>query len=173
MSTKNLSEYKLEQLEIINDVSIGIVVADWNSEITAKLLQGTIDTLKSYGIHDEQIQVETVPGSYELPLGAQMMVEYAEVDAVICLGAIIQGETRHFEFISQAVSQGINRVALDYTTPVIFGVLTPDNMEQAKDRSGGKHGNKGVEAAVSALKMLSLEYKLLNESLPEDEDLQI
>lgn len=173
MATKNLSEYKLEQLEIINDVSIGIVVSEWNKEVTEKLLQGALDTFKEHGLKEDQIQIETVPGSYELPLGAQMMIEYAEVDAVLCLGAVIQGETRHFEFISQAVAQGVNRVSLDYTTPVIFGVLTPDNQEQALARAGGKHGNKGVEAAATALKMLSLEYKLLNDSLPEDEDLEI
>lgn len=173
MSTKNLSEYKLEQLEIINDVSIGIIVSEWNKEVTERLLNGALKTLEEHGIQEDQIQVETVPGSFELPLAAQMMVEYAEVDTVICLGAIIQGETRHFEFISQAVSQGINRISLDYTTPVVFGVLTPDNQEQALERAGGKHGNKGVEAAYTALKMLSLEYKLLNESLPENEDLQI
>lgn len=173
MSTKNLSEYKLEQLEIINDVSIGIIVSEWNKEVTENLLNGALKTLYDHGIKENQIHIETVPGSFELPLGAKMMVEYAEVDAVICLGAIIQGETRHFEFISQAVSQGINRLSVDYTTPVIFGVLTTDNQEQAIERAGGKHGNKGVETAVTALKMLSLEYKLLNEALPEDEDLQI
>ncbi|MFW6019764.1 MAG: 6,7-dimethyl-8-ribityllumazine synthase [Bacteroidales bacterium] len=173
MSTKNLSDYKLERLEIINDVSIGIVVSEWNKEVTQKLLKGATDTLKAEGIEDNQIQIESVPGSYELPLGAQFMVEHAEVDAVLCLGAVIQGETRHFEFISQAVSQGINRVSLDYNTPVIFGVLTTDTQEQALERAGGKHGNKGIEAASTVLKMLSLEYKLLSESLPENEDLQI
>lgn len=173
MSTKNLSDYKLEQLEILNDVSIGIIVSEWNKEVTENLLEGALNTLKEHGVQSNQIKVETVPGSFELPLGAQMMIEYAEVDAVICLGAVIQGETRHFEFISQAVAQNINRLSTDYTTPVIFGVLTTENQQQAKERSGGKHGNKGVEAAVSALKMLSLEYKLLNSSLPEDEDLTI
>ncbi|MFO8087830.1 MAG: 6,7-dimethyl-8-ribityllumazine synthase [Bacteroidales bacterium] len=173
MSTKNLSDYKLEQLEILNDVSIGIIVSEWNKEVTENLLEGALNTLKEHGVQSNQIKVENVPGSFELPLGAQMMIEYAEVDAVICLGAVIQGETRHFEFISQAVAQNINRLSTDYTTPVIFGVLTTENQQQAKERSGGKHGNKGVEAAVSALKMLSLEYKLLNSSLPEDEDLTI
>lgn len=173
MATKDLSDYKLEQLEIINDISIGILVSEWNQEITRSLLEGSLDTLKKYGVKDNQLQIETVPGSYELPTAAQMMVKFAEVDAVICLGTIIQGETRHFEFISQSVSQGLNRVALDYTTPVIFGILTTENLEQAHERAGGKHGNKGVEAAASALKMLSLEYKLLSEALPEDEDLEI
>lgn len=173
MSTKNLSDYKLEQLEILHDVSIGIIVSEWNKEITENLLEGALSTLKEHGVHSNQIKVETVPGSFELPLGAQMMIEYAEVDAIICLGAVIQGETRHFEFISQAVAQNINRLSTDYTTPVILGVLTTENQQQAKERSGGKHGNKGVEAAISALKMLSLEYKLLNSSLPEDEDLTI
>lgn len=173
MATKNLSEYKLEQLEIVNDISVGIIVSEWNQEVTGKLLEGALDTLKEYGVKDNQLQIESVPGSYELPLAGQMMIEYAEVDVVIALGAIIQGETRHFEFISQAVAQGLNRIALDYTSPVIFGVLTTDTQQQALERAGGKHGNKGVEAASSALKMLSLEYKLLNESLPEDENLQI
>ncbi|MFO8055048.1 MAG: 6,7-dimethyl-8-ribityllumazine synthase [Bacteroidales bacterium] len=173
MSTKNLSNFKLQQPEVIHDVSIGILVSQWNKEVTEKLLDGALTTLKEQGISEEQIHINTVPGSYELPLGAQMMIEYAEVDAVICLGSVIQGETRHFEFISQAVSQGLNRVSLAYSSPVIFGVLTTANQEQALDRAGGKHGNKGVEAAVSALEMLALEYTLLNQSLPNNEDLQV
>lgn len=173
MSTENLSDYKRERLEIVNDVSIGIVVSEWNQEVTGNLLKGAKETLEAEGIKSDQIQVESVPGSYELSLGAQFMVEHAEVDAVICLGAVIQGETRHFEFISQSVAQGINRVSLDYNTPVIFGVLTTDNQEQALERAGGKHGNKGVEAASSVIKMLSLEYKLLSDSLPKNEGLQI
>ena len=97
-----------------------------------------------------------VPGSFELPLGAKWMLEHSNVDAVICIGCVIQGETRHFDFISQAVADGIMKVGLDFSKPVIFSVLTCNTMEQAEERAGGKHGNKGVEGAVSCLKMLAL-----------------
>ena len=105
----------------------------------------------------ENILVKHVPGSFELPLGAKWMLEHSRVDAVICIGCVIQGETRHFDFISQAVADGIMKVGLDSSKPVIFSVLTCNTMEQAEDRAGGKYGNKGVEGAVSALKMLAFD----------------
>ena len=139
---------------------VGIVVSEWNDRITDSLLNGAKESLMEHGIKAENIHVHYVPGSFELPLGAKWMLEYTNVDAVICIGCIIQGETRHFDFIAQAVADGIMNVGLKFSKPVIFSVLTCNTMEQAEDRSGGKHGNKGVEGAVSALKMLSLSEKI-------------
>lgn len=142
-------------------VRIGVVVSQWNNTITDSLKEGAIATLTRYGIPKANIRVCSVPGSFELPSAAVMMLEADEkMDAVICLGCIIQGETRHFEFIAQAVADGITRVSIDYATPVIFGVLTCNDMQQAIDRSGGKHGNKGVEAAVSCLQMIDFQKSL-------------
>ncbi|MCQ2285779.1 MAG: 6,7-dimethyl-8-ribityllumazine synthase [Bacteroidales bacterium] len=158
---KNLSESSTFALPKVEDFRIGIVVSEWNDNITNNLRDGAYASLLEHGLKKEQIKICYVPGSFELPTGAMMMFDADdELDAVICLGCVIQGETRHFEFISQAVAQGIMKVALDYGSPVIFGVLTCDTMEQAMDRSGGKYGNKGVEAAVSCLKMLAMERKL-------------
>jgi len=153
---KNLSEFNSNDIPNAEDKHFGIVVSEWNSTITNALLQGAIDTLVNAGASDEQIIIKSVPGTFELAYGAQHLFETTEVDAVICIGCVIQGETRHFDFICDATANGIMRVSLDYSAPVIFGVLTTDNLQQAIDRSGGKHGNKGVEAAVTALKMLNL-----------------
>lgn len=138
----------------------GIVVSEWNTEITGALCQGAFDTLIKYGAKPSNIVREYVPGSFELTLGAQLMAMRHEFDAVICLGCVIQGETRHFDFICQAVAQGITNLNIEYNLPIIFGVLTPDTMQQAIDRAGGKHGNKGDEAAVTAIKMVALQRKL-------------
>ncbi|MCL2683430.1 MAG: 6,7-dimethyl-8-ribityllumazine synthase [Bacteroidales bacterium] len=164
---KNLSEYTSSGFGDLSQTRIGIVVSEWNEQITNALFQGTMETLIKEGVKTENIVVKTVPGSFELTLGAQKMFkdiyqddEYKKAlgiivpDAVICLGCVIQGETRHFDFICNAVALGITEVGLRYDRPVIFGVLTTDNLQQAIDRSGGKHGNKGVEAAITALKML-------------------
>ncbi len=155
-SLKNLSNFT-SSLPLIQGVKIGIVVAEWNEQVTFALRDGAIQTLKKAGITDEQILITYVPGSFELPLGAQFFLESNTVDAVICIGCVIQGETPHFTFICDAVAQGIMRLNLDYNRPVIFGVLTTLNLQQALDRSGGKHGNKGDEAAFTALKMLALQ----------------
>jgi 6,7-dimethyl-8-ribityllumazine synthase len=154
MSTKNLSDYKAKNLPDISAKKFGIVVAEWNEEITNNLLQGTIDTLVKHGAKYENLVVKTVPGSYELILGSTHLAKRSKIDAVIALGCIIQGETRHFEFIANAVANGIIDVNLRHTKPVVFGVLTTDTLEQAKDRSGGKLGNKGDEAAITAIKMV-------------------
>lgn len=151
---KNLSDYSTKNLPDLNHKKFAIVVAEWNQEITEALLQGALNTLIKEGTQESNIIVKTVPGSYELSLGAQWMAQDPNIDAVICLGCIIQGETRHFDFIAQAVALGITEVSLKYNKPVIFGVLTPDTMEQALDRAGGKYGNKGDEAAATAIKML-------------------
>jgi len=160
---KNLSEYDSEKLPSTKDMSFGIVVSEWNTEITHALAEGAIKTLKENGVDESDIILKHVPGSFELPLGADFLIEYTFVDAVICLGCVIQGETRHFEFICNAVANGISKVSLDSSIPVIFGVLTTDTLQQAKDRSGGKHGNKGVEAAITAIKMVNLENELIDE----------
>ena len=152
---KNLSEFSPFEFSSAQNTRIGIVVSEWNDRITDSLLNGAEESLLKHGILQENILVKHVPGSFELPLGAKWMLEKTDVDAVICIGCIIQGETRHFDFIAQAVADGIMNVGLQFSKPVIFSVLTCNTMEQAEDRSGGKHGNKGVEGAVSALKMLS------------------
>jgi 6,7-dimethyl-8-ribityllumazine synthase len=160
MATKNLSEYDLTTVPSASEMKFGIVVAEWNHEITSALAQGAFDTLKKHGAKEENILLKHVPGSFELTLGAQYMAEYTPVDAIIILGCVIQGETRHFDFICQGVTQGITTLNLKYNKPFIFGLLTTDNQQQAFDRAGGKLGNKGDEAAVTAIKMLSLRNDL-------------
>jgi 6,7-dimethyl-8-ribityllumazine synthase len=154
---KKLSDYSpLSTSFNPTNYKIGILVSEWNTEVTEALFEGALQTLIKEGVPKENIVKDYVPGSYELPLGAQIMMEKAQMDAVICLGCVIQGETRHFEFICQTVAKGIMDVNLKFSRPVIFGVLTTDNQEQALARAGGKYGNKGVEAAAAALKMLAL-----------------
>ncbi len=155
-SLKNLSSYNKDEIPSGEKGIFGIVVSEWNKEITDNLLQGAVETLLGHGVDEKDIYVRHVPGSFELPFGASTLLEKKKFDAVICLGCVIQGETRHFEFISQAVAHGIMKVSLSEGIPVIFGVLTTDTLQQAKDRSGGALGNKGTEAAVTALKMAAL-----------------
>ena len=153
-ASKNLSEYNDSDLINIAEKQFAIVVSEWNEQVTEALFKGAKATLLKHGAAPENIIRRNVPGSFELTLGAQWMARKEEVDAVICLGCIIQGETRHFEFICDAVAHGITNVGLKFNKPVIFGVLTPDTKQQALDRAGGKHGNKGDEAAITAIKML-------------------
>ncbi|MCF0210459.1 MAG: 6,7-dimethyl-8-ribityllumazine synthase [Bacteroidales bacterium] len=153
---KNLSSYNKEEVPSGERCSFGIVVSEWNSEITEALLQGAVDTLIENGTDEKDILVQYVPGAYELPYAASELSKRKKLDAIICLGCIIQGETRHFDFIANAVANGIMNVSLKEEIPVIFGVLTTNNLEQAKERCGGRVGNKGVEAAVTALKMAAL-----------------
>jgi 6,7-dimethyl-8-ribityllumazine synthase len=153
-ANKNLSQYTSKHLIDISTKRFGLIVSEWNEEVTEKLFEGAYATLLKHGAKVENVVRKSVPGSYELTLGAQFLAQNQEIDAVICLGCVIQGETRHFDFICQAVAQGITTVALKYNKPVIFGVLTPDNQQQAFDRAGGKYGNKGDEAAMAAIKML-------------------
>jgi len=156
MATKDLSQYDLDKVPPANDMKFGIVVAEWNYSITSALAKGATETLKKHGTKENNILVKHVPGSFELPLGGQYFAEHENVDAVILLGCVIQGETRHFDYICQGVTQGTIDLNLKYNKPFVFGVLTTDNEQQALDRSGGKHGNKGDEAAVTAIKMLAL-----------------
>lgn len=153
---KNLSVVEGTEVKSAATFKFGIVWAEWNHEITHALYKGAYDTLIKYGALPEHIVSKTVPGSFELTLGAQLLAERKDIDAVIAIGCVIQGETRHFDFICDAVAHGITNLNIKYNKPVIFGVLTPDNQQQAIDRAGGKHGNKGDEAAVTAIKMLHL-----------------
>ena len=143
----------------LSKITIGIVVSEWNSEVTEALFSSAVETLIDAGCAKENIISEKVPGSYELTLGCQWLAQKDSVDAVIALGCVIQGETPHFTFICDAVAQGLTRVSLDTNKPVIFGVLTTNTHKQALDRAGGKHGNKGMEAAATALKMLALQKR--------------
>lgn len=156
MATKDLSQYDLESVPPAKNMRFGIVVAEWNFEITSALAQGALDTLQRHGAKEENLLLKYVPGSFELPLGAQYFAEMENVDAVLLLGCVIQGETRHFDFICEGVTKGTIDLNLKYNKPFIFGVLTTDNIQQARDRAGGKHGNKGDEAAVTAIKMVHL-----------------
>ncbi len=153
-SLKSLSQHSEKNILDISGKKFGILVSEWNDEITESLFSAALETLLKHGAKKEHIFRKNVPGSFELSLGAQYLASMDEIDAVICLGCVIQGETRHFDFICDAVAQGITTVGLKYNKPVIFGVLTPDNQQQALDRAGGKHGNKGDEAAITAIKML-------------------
>ena len=132
---------------------IGIVVSDWNTSITNALFEGAMKALIENGVPSTQIYVKRVPGSFELTYGAQQMAEQMKLNAIVCLGCVIQGETRHFEFICNAVANGITNIGIQYKLPVIFGVLTTDTLKQAKARSGGKYGNKGEECAIAAIQM--------------------
>ncbi len=160
MGTANLSAYDHENVPNAEKMRFGIVVSDWNSEITFSLLDGTVRTLKNNGATDKNIVIKHVPGSFELTLGAQFLAEYDDLDAIICLGCVIQGETPHFTYICQSVTQGITQLNLEYNLPFIFGVLTTLTQQQAIDRSGGKLGNKGDEAAVTAIKMAALQREI-------------
>lgn len=153
-SLKNLSEYSQNNINDVSSKKFAIVVAEWNAIITEALFEGAYQTLLKEGANEANIIRKNVPGSFELSIGAQWMAQQPSIDAVICLGCVIQGETRHFDFICNAVAYGLTEVSLKYNKPVIFGVLTPNNQEQAIDRAGGRHGNKGDEAAITAIKML-------------------
>jgi 6,7-dimethyl-8-ribityllumazine synthase len=158
MSTRNLSQYG--DVPDAAGMKVGIVVAEWNGDVTFALKEGAVQTLLKHGVKGDDIVVCHVPGSFELTSGAQMMAEYASVDAVICIGCVIRGETPHFDYICQGVTFGVTQVTIDYKIPVIFGVLTTNDHQQALDRAGGRHGNKGVEAAVTAIKMMTLKREL-------------
>jgi 6,7-dimethyl-8-ribityllumazine synthase len=155
MATKQKTpSQSIEISELIKDKKIGIVVAEWNKDITSALLKGAEDLLTKAGI--EWVSVKWVPGSFELPLAAQYMMEFAAADAVICIGCLVKGDTPHFHYISEAVTNSISSLGLQYGKPVVFGVLTVDTIQQAQDRAGGHLGNKGEEAAIVALQMLQL-----------------
>lgn len=160
MSSSNLSAYDKSQLPDVQSMRIGIVVSEWNNDITDNLLRGAVETLTECGASLDYIKIIYVPGSFELPSGAQMLLENTSVEAVITLGCVIRGETPHFDFVCNACAQGVKDVAIKYKKPVIFGLLTDNNVEQSRARSGGNLGNKGVEAAVTAIKMIALQRQL-------------
>lgn len=155
-SLKNLSSYDPASVPDAGKMSFGIVVSEWNNEITEALYNGVHEILIKHRAKKKNIIKRYVPGSFELTTGALFFAEFTKVNAIICLGCVIRGETRHFDFICDAVANGLTNVSIKYNMPVIFGVLTTDNLEQAKERSGGKHGNKGEEAAITAIKMVAL-----------------
>jgi 6,7-dimethyl-8-ribityllumazine synthase len=150
---QNLSDYDASAVPDASAMKFGIVVSEWNPTITNALLQGAYSTLIKHGAEEENIIVSHVPGSFELVFGAKTMAEETDVSAVIVLGCVVQGETPHFQFVCQGVTQGISDLNRTEDIPFIFGLLTTDTMQQALDRAGGKHGNKGDEAAVTAIKM--------------------
>jgi len=153
---KNLSQYVVENIPNASDFVFGIVVADWNAEITHALYEGCYDTLVQHGAHPDKIYTFQVPGSFELPAGARMLAGQHNPDAVICLGCVIKGDTNHNEYINQAVANALAQMSIASGRAFIFGLLTTNDHQQAVDRSGGKHGNKGVEAAVTAIRMAAL-----------------
>ena len=149
----NLSDYDFKSIPDASNMNFGIVVAEWNPEITGALLEGAVKTLEAHGTLPENIHVKTVPGSFELIYGAHQMTLNDGYDAVIILGCVIRGETPHFDYICQGVTAGIARLNATCSIPVIYGLLTCENLQQAQDRSGGRLGNKGDECAVDAIKM--------------------
>jgi len=154
-TNNNLSDFNKDSLPDSSNMKIGIVVSKWNNKITDGLYNGAFTTLIESGVSENNIEKMEVPGSFELIFGAKLLSR-KDVDAIICLGSVIQGETKHFDYVCQAVSNGIKDLNISLNIPVIFGVLTDNTMEQAVNRSGGKHGNKGVEAAVTAINMVHL-----------------
>ncbi len=157
---KNLSTYDKEGLPDASSFRFGLVVSEWNDDITENLYKGAIAVLLENNVQETQIERIDVPGSFELVYGCKKLIQNPKkFDAIIAIGSVIQGETKHFDFICQSVSQGIKDLNLHYNTPVIFCVLTDNTKQQAIDRSGGKHGNKGAEGAVTAIKMAALNRK--------------
>jgi 6,7-dimethyl-8-ribityllumazine synthase len=157
---RNLSDYIQEEVPNGAGFKIGIVVSEWNDAITLNLLEGARTALIDNGVNEDNILVRFVPGAFELPLGAQYMCEYTDIDGAIAIGVVIQGETRHFDFVCDGATQGIKDVNLKYNVPVAFCLLTDNTLQQSIDRSGGIHGNKGVECAIACLKMVALKKSL-------------
>ena len=157
---KNLSTYNENDLPSAEKMTFGVIVADWNEKITHKLYEGCFDTLIKHGAKEENIHTVQVPGTFELPTGARMLSQNKDIDGFICIGCVIKGETSHNEYINLSVAQGLTNLGVMSGKPFIFGVLTPNDEQQAIDRAGGKYGNKGVEAAVTAIRMVALKKSL-------------
>jgi 6,7-dimethyl-8-ribityllumazine synthase len=158
---KNLSDFSNLDIPSAKNFRFGIVVSQWNEQVTNALYRGAYNALLKYGADEENIVSIQVPGSYELISAADMLLTSRQVNAVICLGCVIQGETRHFDFICDAVANGIANVSIKHNKPVVFGVLTTENLQQALERAGGVHGNKGEEAGVTAIKMADIQHSLV------------
>lgn len=157
---QNLSSYDFNSVPDASKMRVGIVVSEWNTPITEKLLEGACNTLERHGVSPDNIPVFRVPGSFELTFGAQQVAKYSDVDAVIVLGCVVRGDTPHFDYVCEGVTEGVTRLNSTQDTPVIFGLLTTENMQQAEDRAGGKLGNKGDESAITAIKMIDFICKL-------------
>ena len=153
---QNLSDYDTEKVPSGSGKSFGITVAEWNKHITFELLRGCFETLIKHGVAENDIHINFVPGTFELPFAAKVLAQKHHLSSVICLGCVIKGETDHDVYINTSVANALQNLNIQFDIPFIFGVLTPNNEEQALDRAGGKHGNKGVEAAVTALKMSAI-----------------
>ena len=153
---KNLSVYDKNKIPNAKELRFGIVVSEWNGEITEALYQGAEEALLDCGALPESIIRQNVPGSFELTFGCKKMIQTEKVDAIVAIGSVIRGETSHFDFVCSATAQGIKDLNVTYDVPVIFCVLTDDTIEQSRARSGGKHGNKGTEAAIAAIQMAVL-----------------
>ncbi|MCI1681766.1 MAG: 6,7-dimethyl-8-ribityllumazine synthase [Bacteroides sp.] len=156
----NLSDYDFKSIPDATEMKFGIVVSEWNYNITGKLQEGAISTLQKHGVKEENILLKTVPGSFELTFGANQFIEYSNVDAVIVLGCVVRGETPHFDYVCMGVTQGITQLNATGNVPVIYGLVTTNTMEQAEDRAGGKLGNKGDECAITAIKMVDFAWRL-------------
>ncbi len=152
-ANKNLSAYDKNAIPNAKDLRFGIVVSEWNGEITEALFEGAREALLDCGAQPEHLLRWNVPGSFELTYGCKKMIQTQSVDAIIAIGSVIRGETSHFDFVCSATAQGIMDLNVNHDVPVIFCVLTDDNIQQSRDRSGGKHGNKGAEAAIVAIQM--------------------
>jgi 6,7-dimethyl-8-ribityllumazine synthase len=157
---KNLSDFSHMDIPSAEGMAIALVVSEWNSEITHSLAEGAYNQLIERGADKSAISVHYVPGTLELPQAANIILNKNAVDGVICIGCVIQGETKHFDFICDATAQGLTNCSLKHNVPVAFGVLTTNNLEQAQARSGGIHGNKGEEASVTIIKMIALNKSL-------------
>ena len=157
---KSLSDFSHIDVPSAKGYKFGIIVSQWNAQVTGALYEGAYLALLKHGAQEDDIQTIKVPGSYELISGADILLANKKLDAVICLGCVIQGETPHFTFICDAVANGVSNVSIKHNKPVVFGVLTTDNLQQAMDRAGGKHGNKGEEAAITAILMAEIQSSL-------------
>ena len=156
----NLSDYDFNSVPDASDMRFGIVVSEWNSNITGALLEGAVTTLKKHGVKDENLLVQTVPGSFELTFGSVQMIKSGKVDAVIAIGCVVRGDTPHFDYVCAGTTQGIAHLNATCDIPVIYGLITTNTMEQAEDRAGGKLGNKGDEGAITAIKMVDFKRQL-------------
>ncbi len=156
----NLSDYDPSAVPTAAGMRFGIVVSEWNHNITGTLLQGAHDTLLKQGVKEEDIIVRSVPGSFELIFGASQMAKSGKVDAVIAIGCVIRGDTPHFDYICQGTTQGLAELNVQGDIPVIYGLLTCNNLQQAQDRAGGILGNKGDECAIDAIKMVDYKRRM-------------
>lgn len=159
-SLKNLSDYDPKKVPTAENMSFGIVVSEWNNNVTDKLLDGAVESLVKHGAKKSNIEIYHVPGSFELVFGAKMLLKHRKPDAVICLGSVIRGDTPHFDYVCSGTTQGIAQLNAEGDIPVIFGLLTTDNLQQAIDRCGGRLGNKGTECAITAIKMVELNRQM-------------